>query len=264
MRWRSAAVVAALLAAVPVACSQDRKDPPARAKAPAKKDDRQAQLDEMIQDFMKARKESAAAFRTARTAEEEKAARDKGPKEADFLPRVHKLIAGGARDDVAAEALAFAVFGLDTKDEKVFDALGQDFVKTDKIRRFVQMAMSGAPDGAKPVLEKVLAENPKKELQGMAAYALGAMAFEKDDDPKAAKEAETYFARVEKEFADVSAGKVTLGEMAKGSLFELRNLQVGMKAPAAESKDLKDAKVSLADYKGKVVVLDIWATWCGP
>src|SRR5215213_216841 len=238
MRWRSAAVVAALLAAVPVACSQDRKDPPARAKAPAKKDDRQAQLDEMIQDFMKARKESAAAFRTARTAEEEKAARDKGPKEADFLPRVHKLIAGGARDDVAAEAVAFAVFGLDTKDEKVFDAL-QGYAKTDTIRRFVQMAMTGAPDAARPVLEQVLAENPSKDLKGMACYALGAMAFEKEDG-KGAKEAEAYFARVEKEFADVPAGRQgTLADLARGSLFELRNLQVGMPAPAAESKDLK-------------------------
>src|SRR5215213_2752921 len=217
MRWRSAAVVAALLAAVPVACSQDRKDPPARAKAPAKKDDRQAQLDEMIQDFMKARKESAAAFRTARTAEEEKAARDKGPKEADFLPRVHKLIAGGAKDDVAAEALAFAVFGLDTKDEKVFDALSKDFVKTDRIKRFVQMAMTGGPDAVKPVLEKVLAENPSKDLRGQACFALGSLAFEQEG-AKAAKEAEAYFARVEKEFADVMAGsKKSLGDMAAGA-----------------------------------------------
>jgi thiol-disulfide isomerase/thioredoxin len=69
---------------------------------------------------------------------------------------------------------------------------------------------------------------------------------------------------VEKEFADVKAGKETLGAMAKGSLYELRNLQPGMKAPATESKNLKDEKVTLADYQGKVVVLDIWATWCGP
>jgi len=260
MRWQPAALLAALLAAIPLACAQDKKEPPAKA---AKKDDRQVQLDEMIQDFMKARKEAAAAFRAAKTAEDEKAARDKGPKEADFLPRIHKLIAG-PKDEVAAEALAFAVFGLETKDEKVFDALARDFVKTDKIRRFVQMAMTGAPDAAKPVLEKVLAENASKELKGLACYALGAMEFEREDG-KGAKEAERYFARVEKEFADVPAGrKGTLGEMAQGSLFELRNLQVGMKAPPAESKDLKGQKATLADYNGKVVVLDFWATWCGP
>jgi thiol-disulfide isomerase/thioredoxin len=247
-----------------VAWAQGQKEPPARSKAEAKKDDRQAQLNEIIQDFMKARKEAAAAFRAAKTAEEEKAAREKGPKEADFLPRIHKLIAGGANDEVAGEALAFAVFGLETKDEKVFDALARDFVKTDKIRRFVQMAMTGAPDTAKPVLEKVLADNTSKELKGMACFALGTMAFEKEDG-KGAKAAEAYFARVEKEFADVPAGrKGTLGEMAAGSLFELRNLQIGMPAPAAESKTLKGDKAALADYKGKVVVLDFWATWCGP
>ena len=258
---RLAALLAVLAVAAPFVLAQEKKAPPVKSSA---KDDRQGQLDQLIQDFVKARREAALAMRSAKTDEERKAAEAKLPKEADFIPRVHGLIDGGQKDDVAGEALAFAVFGLQTKDEKVFTALSQDFVKTDKIRRFVQMATTGAPDVARPVLEKVLAENPTKELKGMAAYALGTMAFEKDGDPKAAKEAETYFARVEKEFADVSAGKNTLGEMAKGSLFELRNLQVGMKAPSAESKNLKDEKVSLADYKGKVVVLDIWATWCGP
>jgi thiol-disulfide isomerase/thioredoxin len=259
MCWRPAAVLAALTVAVPLAPAQDSKTPP---KATTKNDDRQALLDAMIQDFIKARKEASAAFRTAKTPDDEKAAREKLPKEAEFLPRVHKLIAGPA-DNVAAEALAFAVFGLQTKDEKVYDALARD-VKTDRIRRFVQMAMSGAPDVAQSVLEKVLAENPSRDLKGMASFALGSMAFEKEG-AAAAKEAERYFARVEKEFADVPAGrKGTLGEMAKGSLFELRNLQVGMKAPAAESKDLKGQKVTLADYNGKVVVLDFWATWCGP
>src|SRR5687768_9688846 len=220
MRWRPAAVLAALTVAVPLAPAQD-------SKATTKKDDRQSLLDSMIQDFIKARKEASAAFRTAKTLEDEKAARDKLPKEADFLPRVHKLIAGPP-DNVAAEALAFAVFGLQTKDEKVYDALGRD-VKTDRIRRFVQMAMTGAPDAAKPVLEKVLAENPSRDLKGMASFALGSMAYEKEG-PAAAQEAEKYFARVESEFADVPAGrKGTLGEMARGSLFELRNLQVGMK-----------------------------------
>lgn len=29
-------------------------------------------------------------------------------------------------------------------------------------------------------------------------------------------------------------------------------------------KDIHDKSVSLSDYKGKVVYIDIWATWCGP
>jgi thiol-disulfide isomerase/thioredoxin len=45
---------------------------------------------------------------------------------------------------------------------------------------------------------------------------------------------------------------------------KILSLSVGHKAPEATSEDLNGKKVQLSDYKGKVVVLDIWATWCGP
>jgi peroxiredoxin len=35
-------------------------------------------------------------------------------------------------------------------------------------------------------------------------------------------------------------------------------------APDFALKDIKGADVTLSDYKGKVVLLNFWATWCGP
>ncbi len=44
----------------------------------------------------------------------------------------------------------------------------------------------------------------------------------------------------------------------------LPDLSVGKKAPEVVSKDLDGKEVKLSQYRGKVVVLDVWATWCGP
>jgi thiol-disulfide isomerase/thioredoxin len=36
------------------------------------------------------------------------------------------------------------------------------------------------------------------------------------------------------------------------------------KAPALEIRDLRGRSLRLSDYKGKVVLLNFWATWCPP
>jgi thiol-disulfide isomerase/thioredoxin len=35
-------------------------------------------------------------------------------------------------------------------------------------------------------------------------------------------------------------------------------------APAFTDKDLEDETISLADYRGRVVILNFWGTWCPP
>jgi thiol-disulfide isomerase/thioredoxin len=39
---------------------------------------------------------------------------------------------------------------------------------------------------------------------------------------------------------------------------------LGKRAPAIEGVDVEGKKVSLAEMKGKVVLIDFWATWCPP
>ncbi len=50
---------------------------------------------------------------------------------------------------------------------------------------------------------------------------------------------------------------------AKRWLFELEHLQVGMVVPDFTAVDQHGVTFHLSDYRGKVVVLDWWAFWCG-
>jgi cytochrome c biogenesis protein CcmG, thiol:disulfide interchange protein DsbE len=46
--------------------------------------------------------------------------------------------------------------------------------------------------------------------------------------------------------------------------FGAKFVQIGVPAPEFHATTLNGQSASLADYEGKVVLLNIWATWCGP
>jgi hypothetical protein len=102
----------------------------------------------------------------------------------------------------------------------------------------------------------------EQRLTSMEGYDKSALARLKATDSTAlAKEIESLFERVVKEFGDINAGRATLGKQAEGELNEIRNLGIGRPCPEIAGEDIDGKPFKLSDYKGKVVVVDFWGDW---
>ncbi len=257
-RWIGT-LLAAVLVAVPLLALYK--------PAVEKSKDREKQFRSLQADYQKAVPEVQKAFNEAKSNQEREAIL--GKLNNDFGPRILKLVEEDPKDKLSLEMLVFAIRALPNVDSKAFDLLAENWAKDESVntKYLCQFLLAQPQSRAKKLLQTVLDENNNKDIQGYACFGLARMAAEQasEGNKKAAEDAEKYYERISKDFADVKLGeKTTLGEQAKGPLFEIRHLAIGKTPPNVESRNLDGEKVQLKDYKGKVVVLDMWATWCGP
>jgi thiol-disulfide isomerase/thioredoxin len=189
-----------------------------------------------------------------------------------FSPRFLAVAEKDPQGPDALDALKMALqtnnYGTDGKPQetrvKALKILHDYYVTSPKLdKRLLRMLASCPEKEARAFIDDVTARNPDRKVQALAYQAL-ANHFH-------------FRARVEKaQGKDAVAQRIAEGEAARseaekytGILRErygdlAADLSIGQPAPPLVGEALDGKAASLADLKGKVVVLDVWATWCGP
>ena len=112
------------------------------------------------------------------------------------------------------------------------------------------------------VLKKAIEENPHVAAKAAAAYALSyKLGRVREPNEEQKKQRRKYLDLVVEHGGDLKLGQTSIAERAKGAIFEMENLQIGKVAPDIKGEDVEGVEFSLADYRGKVVVIDFWGDW---
>jgi thiol-disulfide isomerase/thioredoxin/cation transport regulator ChaC len=192
--------------------------------------------------------------------------------------KVLDLIGADAQTPDSFDMLQFVAqitgrFGGGKEFDKAAELIAEHHLNNPKVKDLIPMLARGGL-GSLKLLQAAAEKSTDQQVKGLALFFLGLQAAESLEDEEDEKridaiiaKASDYFQKAIKEAGDVKLGGTTVGKEATAQLEgikDIKNLAVGKPAPDVENMTLEGKKVKLSDYKGNVVLLDIWATWCPP
>jgi hypothetical protein len=223
-------------------------------------------------DYQNAMQDFRKAYQAAKSQEERnKLFKEKYPNAQKYADQMSEIADKNPKDEAAVDALAWIITNMRDRPpmNKALKALADDHADSKKLGRVCLSLTYSDSQAARDFLGTVIDKNPQHDVQGQACYALGVLLknlseramLAKAEREKMQKDAENMLDRAVEKYGDVKLGRGTLADRAKGELFEIRNLAIGKTAPDIRGEDLDGKQFKLADYRGKVVVLDFWGHW---
>lgn len=173
--------------------------------------------------------------------------------------------------DLADKTLAYSISGAMEADklEELNKTKNQFMVKIAEIQKQFEAAVAAQPDKRDMVMEQMrpaytheidqLNKAVLKFAQTNSTSLAGFYAINLLSPTEHEKELVDYSNSIKDQFKDNAAVQEFLNKTAK-----LRSVQVGQPAPQFTIKGVDGNPIKLADFKGKYVMLDFWASWCQP
>ena len=163
-------------------------------------------------------------------------------------------ITGSAIND-DNKKLSAQLADVNAKAKKVVDAANAapaDQQKTAEFQNSVQAKLKVLQIEQQGVLKSFITANPQSYLSLLAISSLGGPSAD-------AGEMEQLYTGLAQNLKDTEAG-----HSLKISIDELKATAIGAFAPDFTQNDVNGAPVKLSSFRGKYVLVDFWASWCGP
>jgi thiol-disulfide isomerase/thioredoxin len=190
-----------------------------------------------------------------------------------------ELAESNKKDEIGLDAAAYALELLGKykitgpQMNKAADILLEHHIDSPKIGVALAAMVDNGPPG-QIFLESVLERAKNTEVQALAIYynalakdhRINIQETDASDPMKVAKARAEVVEEMEKAARlspETKVGDTTLAKVIEIELVSAK-IGVGNPVPEVEGTDLDGKKAKLSALKGKVVLFDFWATWCGP